>query len=253
MIWQLVSQQISARYKQSVLGAVWAVINPLLTLMVYAFVFLVVFRPRVETGASDSTTYVLSLFGGIILFGVFSEVVSLSPMMIVNRPSLVKKVVFPIEVLPVVAFGTAAVFGIIGLGLLLIASLIFGVGLGFKALLLPIVLLPLYPMSVGLGWLLASTGAYVRDTQHVVRALLQLMFFLTPIVWTLDVLPSEKIRTLVMLNPIAVVVESARSLVLLNESPNWYWVVYAMVFALMVYVLGRWWFERTRGGFADVV
>jgi len=253
LIKQLIEQEVSARYKESVLGLLWAVVNPLLTLLVYAFVFLVIFRPRVIDDSSDSLGYVLNLYCGIIFFGVFSEVVSRAPSLIVSRPSLVKKVIFPVEVLPVVAFGTSAVFAVIGAVLLLIAVFLSNGVVSGTLWLLPFVLLPLYFFTVGLGWVLSSLGAYLRDTQHFTRAFIQLFFFLTPVVWTMDLLPNESLRLLVLVNPVAVVIESARDVVIDGQFPSWAWLGIAFVESMAVYILGRRWFERTRGGFCDVV
>jgi len=253
LIRQLIEQEVSAHYKQSVLGILWAVVNPLLTLLVYAFVFLVIFRPRVIDDSSDSLGYVLNLYCGIIFFGVFSEVVSRAPLLIVSRPSLVKKVVFPIEVLPVVAFGTSAVFAVIGAALLLIAVFVSTGTVSVTLWLLPVALPPLYFFTVGLGWLLSSLGAYLRDTQHFTRALVQLFFFLTPVVWMMDLLPNESLRFLVLVNPLAVVIEVARDVMIDGQYPSWTWLGIAYAESIVVYILGRKWFERTRGGFCDVV
>lgn len=250
---RLVNQDIAARYGDSVLGSIWVVAQPLLSLAVYSLVFLVVFAPRSSARDMTPTAYVLELFCGIVLFGVFAESTLRAPLMITSKPGLVKKVVFPVELLPASAFGTAAVLGAPGLVLLVVGVLVAEGRVSPTIWLLPAAVAPLVPLSLGLAWFLASLGVYLRDTQHVVRALVQLGFFLTPVVWSIDLLPQPWMRTIAMANPLAVVVESSREALIRGGTLPWDWLGGATVFALVVCVAGRWWFERTRGGFGDVL
>ena len=253
LIAQLVRRELATRYADSVFGLVWACIQPVMSLAVYSVVFLLIFTPRAAGEGTGPTRYVMELFCGIVLFGVFSETVQRAPQVIVSKPSLVKKIRFPVELLPVEAFGTAAVLGLPGLAILLIALLAVEGRVSTTAWLFPLALVPMSLFVLGLGWFLSSLGVYLRDTGHFVRVALHFGIFLTPVVWSLDLLPADWMRTVVMLNPMAVVIETARDTLIRGDQPRWVWLGISTAVGGLVFAAGRWWFARTRDGMGDVV
>ncbi|MCB9913672.1 MAG: ABC transporter permease [Planctomycetes bacterium] len=249
---QLARHDVQATYRGSLLGALWILIQPLLSLAVYAFVFTVVFQPRAAVQEGGRFEFVLSLFAGMVIYNLFAEVVSRSPLLVVTKTSYVKNVVFPLQVLPLSALGTALVGFACGLVILLGAVLASRGALDAAVLWLPVALLPLLFLTLGVSWLLASLGVYLRDVQPAVRVVLQLLFFATPIVYGVEALPPEWQRV-VWLNPLAAIVTNARAGLLHGAAPSWPSWAATLAFGLAVFGVGYTWFARTRKGFADVM
>ncbi len=252
VIAQLTGHDIESTYRGSLLGALWIVIQPLLSLAVYAFVFTVVFTPRAKVGEEGRFEFVLSLFAGMLVFNLFAEVLSRSPALIQSKTSYVKNVVFPLEVLPLTALGTAFVSFASGLVILLAATWISRGELSVSLLWLPITLLPLLMLTLGLSWFLASIGVFLRDTEPTVRVVLQMLFFATPILYSIEVVP-ERWRPLMLLNPLAAIVDNARAGMLHGSGPAWVSYCISLAISALVLCCGYTWFARTRKGFADVM
>lgn len=240
------------RYKGAFLGLFWTLVQPLMMLAVYTFVFTVLFQPRTASADASRAEFVVRLFCGIIVFGIFSETTARAPLLVVSKPSYVRKVIFPLEILPLASLGTSLVFLIAGLAILLAAIAIVYHTFSITIVLFPVVLVPLLLLSLGLGWFLASLGVFIRDTSHGVRILLQALFFLTPIVWTVDLLP-ERWQPLVNINPLATVIEGAKATLIYGTWPNWGWLAGATLVSLVVMLAGYFWFMKTKRGFADVL
>lgn len=247
----LAGRELSQRYKGSALGLLWALAGPLLQLAVYAAVFGWLLAPRFgETGGR--AMYVLELFCGILVFGVFAEVASRAPTLVMDKQSLVTKVAFPLELLPLVAFWAALVPAVLGM-VLLVGGVWYVTGrVPWTAPLVVLALVPLVLLTTGLSWILSAVGVYVRDTQHAIRSAVQLLFFLTPVVWSVSMLP-EGMRFWVMLNPLAQVVEWSRGVLIHGTVPDP--AAWGVVTAgcLAVCLVGAWCFQTLRRGFADVV
>jgi len=252
LIGQLVQREIQQQYRGSVLGVCWTLVQPLMTLAVYTFVFTVVFAPRTGSGDMTRKEFVVGMFCGIVVYGLFAETAARAPLLIVGNPNFVRQVVFPLEILPVVSLGTALMSFGAGVVVALIAIGAMLHTFSVTCWLLPVILLPLVFLSLGLGWFLASLGVYLRDTTHVVRVAVQLLFFMTPIVWTIDLL-GESLQWWIRLNPLAVVVEQARNVLMYGRYPDWGWWGVATGISLVVMLAGYAWFVKTRKGFADVL
>ena len=240
------------RYRGSLLGIAWAVGNPLLMLAVYTLVFGYIFRARWGEGVDTAGEYALVLFCGLTVFGIFSEVVSRAPSLILANPNYVKKVVFPVDCLPWVLIGAALFHAAASLSVLLIAQLLIRGVLPWTVLWLPVVLLPLVLLAVGAAWLLASLGVYLRDVGHLVNALVTVLLFLSPVFYPAASLPAPLHRVL-LLNPLTAVLESARAVLLWGQSPDWPLLVPCLLVGALAAWLGWLWFDRTRSGFADVL
>jgi lipopolysaccharide transport system permease protein len=257
LVCSLIKREIASRYRGSLLGLLWSLLNPLFMLAVYTFVFGVVMKSRWTMPDQLSATYstgefAVILFSGLIVFQFFSEVVSQAPRLIVGNANYVKRIVFPIQILPIVSAG-AALFNVAVslLVLLAFAYAVFG-GIPFTLFLAPIVLTPLVFMVLGVAWVLASTGVYFRDMSQIIAPLVTATMFLSPVFFQRTSLPAW-LQPWLSLNPLAIPVESFRDVVIFGTQPDWSALcAYALV-ALFVAVLGYQFFQKTRRGFADVL
>lgn len=255
LIVQLIRTELSSRYRASIFGVFWTLINPFVMMLIYTLVFGGVFQAkppmslRATTGPADFGVF---LFTGLIVFSFFSEVVSRSPQLILSNVNYVKKVVFPLEVLSVVAVGAALIQAAMNMVVLLaFAVVLYGVPPA-TALLLPLVWLALIPMVLGGSWFLTSIGVYLRDTSQVIGFIITFMMFLGPLFYPVSAMP-EKFRWLIMLNPLSYPIEASRDVLLygIPLDPAAFLTFGAISGAVML--LGWVWFHRTRKGFADVL
>jgi len=251
---RLIAQEVAQRYRGSYLGVVWSFITPILMLSVYAFVFSVVFNARWGELAPTSGTgeFALTLFAGMIPFGVFSEVVNRAPSIVLAVPNYVKKVVFPLEILPVVAVGSAVVHSLISALILVVGSLIFLGSVSKTLVLLPLAYLPLVLLTLGLAWFLASLGVYVRDISHAIGVITQVLFFVSPVFYPVSAVP-ERFRLVLHVNPLTEIISAFRRTMLWGEPPAWAtWALLTGCTAVIA-LMGHAWFAQTRKGFADVM
>jgi len=253
LLGQLTRREVLGRYRGSLMGLAWSFFNPLLMLAVYTFVFSVVFDARWGTGEPTSRVqFALVLFVGVIVHGVISEGINKAPALILGNASYVKRVIFPLEILPWVVVGSAIFHAIISLAILLVAQLLFGGGIPATALWLPLVLLPIVPMTMGLTWLLAATGVFIRDIAQLTGIITTVLMFMAPVFYPISALP-EQYRKWLYLNPITYIIEQARAVLFAGSAPDWPGLTLYSVVALLVAAAGFWWFQMTRKGFADVV
>jgi lipopolysaccharide transport system permease protein len=250
LILQLVSHELKARYYTSFLGVLWVLLVPLSTLAIYTFVFSVVLPSAWQD--SGSTPYAFILFAALIPFTLFSEVVNRSPTIILGYPNYVKKVVFPLHILPIVVLGSALVDSLVSIVLLLIGIVVFSHSLPLTIFLLPLVYLPLLLITLGASWFLASLGVYIRDVGPAINIFTRLWFFLTPIVYPLERVP-QKYLWIIKLNPLSLIVETFRNVLLWGKPLNWAeWSIWVLAGGCIA-MLGYFWFMKTRTGFADVL
>jgi lipopolysaccharide transport system permease protein len=252
LIKALTQREVIGRYRGSVMGILWSFLNPVFMLMVYTLVFSVVFKARWSGGSDSKTEFALILFAGLIVFNLFAECVNRAPGLILANVNYVKKVVFPLEILPWVALGSALFHALISLVVWLIAYLIFFGVPHLTVLLLPLVILPFLLFVMGLTWALASLGVFLRDVSQFIGLVTTAMMFLSPIFYPVSALP-EAYRHLLLLNPLTPVIEQARDVLYWGKVPDMsILTVYLLVAALIAW-LGFAWFQKTRKGFADVL
>ncbi len=253
LINQLVRREVIGRYRGSVLGVAWSFFNPVLMLLVYTFVFSVVFKTRWGIGGDEShASFAVILFVGMIVHGLFAEVANRAPTLILSNVSYVKRVVFPLEVLPLVTMGSALFHASISLIVLFLAQLILTHQLPWTLVLFPLVLAPLILGTMGVAWFLAAIGVYVRDIAQTIGIITSVMMFLAPVFYPITAL-SERLQWLLYLNPITFVIVEGRKVLLFGLMPNWGgWLLYTAV-SIGIAWGGFWWFQKTRKGFADVV
>ncbi|WP_434698587.1 ABC transporter permease [Pseudomonas sp. D1-1] len=252
LISALVQREVVGRYRGSFMGILWSFFNPIFMLAVYTFVFSVVFKARWSGGSDSKTEFALILFAGLIVFNLFAECFNRSPTLIIANTNYVKKVVFPLEILPWVTVGSALFHMVISWIVWLVAYiLLFGVP-QMTAILFPLVILPLIFLVLGLMWLFASLGVYLRDVTQVIGILTTVLMFLSPIFYPVSALP-ERYQSFMIFNPLTPAVEYARDVLFWGRWPDFKVLAIYMAGSLTVAWLGFAWFQKTRKGFADVL
>ncbi len=251
---QLVRRDIIGRYRGSFAGIAWSLINPVLMLFVYSFVFVVVFNARWDLGGDSMSRagFAMAMFLGMIIHGILAECIGRSPGLVLGNANYVKRVVFPLEVLPWMVLGSALFHASISVVVLVAAQLVLGNSLPATAFLLPIVILPLVPVAMGVSWILAATGIYLRDIAQVTGLLATALLFLAPVFYPISSLP-EPYRTWIYINPLTFVIEQARAVFFAGRAPDWAGLGVYLVVASAFAWLGFCWFQKTRRGFADVL
>jgi lipopolysaccharide transport system permease protein len=252
--WQFTVRAIEVRYRGSYLGIVWAVLNPLLMLGIYFAVFGVIFTSHYGRLVNETPTdYAMAMFLGLTLFQLIAETLGASPVLIIGNANLVKKVVFPLEVLPLAQSGALWFNLAIGLVLALGGSLIFGRGLSLVGLAwLPVILIPLLMLSAGLAWLFAALGVFFRDLAQAMPFVAQIILYSSAVFYPLSRIPSN-VWAFLKWNPFLQTVVLAREVVLWGFPVNARHLEYTYVAGFVVFVGGRWAFLKLRPAFADVI
>jgi len=252
LVWTMVRREVAGRYRGSVMGLLWSLFNPIFMLTVYTFVFSVVFKARWNVGSDSRTEFALMLFAGLMVFSLFSECLSRAPGLVVGNSNYVKKVIFPLDILPWVALGSAFFHFAVSLAVWLIAFVFIFGWPPLTILLLPLVLLPLVLLTLGLSWLLASLGVFLRDVGQVVAVLIPVLMFMSPIFYPMSALP-ENFQAYLLLNPLTLIIEQARGVMYLGQLPELRPLAVHGAVSLLIFWLGFAWFQKTRKGFADVL
>ena len=251
LIVQMTKREVVGRYKGSAMGLAWSFFNPVFMLVVYTFVFSVIFKSR-WGGGESRTLFAVVLFAGMIVLGLFSEVLNRAPSLILSNVNYVKKVVFPIEILPVIAMGAALFHSLISLGVLLVAFVLFNGYLHWTVIFTPLVLLPLVLVTLGISWMLAAIGVFLRDVGQTIGMVTTVLMFLSPVFYPVTAVP-ERFRPFIMANPLTFIIEQAREVLIWGHCPNWIGLVIYTIVATVVAWAGYALFQKTRKGFADVL
>jgi len=251
LIFSLAKRDLLTRYKGSVLGLVWAVVTPIVTIAIFTFIFAGIFGTRF--GASTSTwDYALYLFCGLIPWTMFQETLQQSATTIINHSNLVKRVVFPLETLPVAQALSALGNQLFATIALLLGVIVIQHQVHVTSFWLPVVLIPQLLLTIGAAWLIASLGVFLRDIVQGVSLVLMAWMYLTPIIYPESIVP-DRFRGWINLNPFTALVRCYRRVFLEGQAPDWSGLGYFTVVAVVVFVFGYWWFARTRKNFADVL
>lgn len=246
-------REVAGRYRGSVMGLLWSFLNPILMIAVYTFVFSVVFKAR-WGGSDDENTvqFAVVLFVGVIIHSLFSEVLNRAPTLVTANVNYVKKVVFPLEILPVAALGAALFHSLVSMGVLIIAFWIFNGFLHWTIIFLPLIFIPLLVFILGAAWALASLGVFLRDVGQTIGILTMIMLFLAPVFYPVTAVP-EYLQFWIRLNPLTFIIEQARDVLIWGRLPNWFGLGSYALIAFLVALTGFYWFQKTRKGFADVL
>ncbi len=286
LAWQLARRDILGRYRSSWLGLLWSVLTPLVQLAIYTFVFAIVFKSRWgadEHQPESRAFFALTMFCGMLAFNLFAEVVNRAPGLMVDNANYVKRVVFPLETFIVSALITATFNLLVGLVVFFVFSVLaLGAPPGLHVLWLPVVLVPLWLLAAGMAWFLASLGVFVRDIGHIVALAMQVLFFVTPIFYSVQRVP-KSFRPLLELNPLSAIVENARRVMLgqayivtqtpavasapvesasaasapamhlLAVQPEWFSLGLTTAFAAVAAMMGYAFFMKSKRAFSDVI
>lgn len=248
----LVLRDIKSRYTGSLFGFAWLIINPIVMLAIYTFVFSVVFNARWGvSGSGSKLEFALVLFAGMMIFNLFSEVVSRAPTIILQNSNLVKKVVFPLEILVVASFGSA-LFNFISSFFvwLLLYFIVYG-NMSVTLFLLPLFMLPCMFFIIGVGLIISALGVYLRDLQQVISLLMTVLLFMSPVFYPITALP-EEYRHYLYLNPMTYIVEGFRGIVYFN-SFSYYDFFLFFITSIFIVSGGYYFFNKARRGFSDVI
>jgi lipopolysaccharide transport system permease protein len=252
LVWQLTKRDVVGRYRGSVMGLSWSLFHPLLMLAVYTFVFSGIFRARWGGAVDRTTDFAVILFVGMLIHGLFAECVNRAPALVLSNPNFVKKVVFPLEVLPWVSMGSALFHMAAGLVVLFAFLGLGSLDLPATAILFPLVLLPFVFFTMGVSWFLGATGVFLRDLSHVTGLVTSVLLFLSPVFYPVSAVP-EAYQPLLRLNPLTFVIEQSRDVLIWGTAPYWIGLGAYAAAGYLVAVGGFWWFQKTRRGFADVL
>ena len=254
LIYQMSKREVIGRYKGSVMGLLWSFFNPVFMLMVYTFVFSEIFKSR-WGGASASgskTEFAVVLFVGMIVQTLFCESLNRSPSLILNNVNYVKKVVFPIEILPIVSLGANLFHSLISMTVLLLAFFIFNGYLQWTLIFIPLVMLPIVILTMGLTWFLSALGVFLRDIGQTITIITTMLMFLAPVFYPITAVPAE-MRPYLIANPLTFIIEQAREVLIWGNQPNWIGLSIYTLIACFVAWIGYVFFQKTRKGFADVL
>lgn len=221
-------------------------------LTVYTFVFSVIFKARWGTTGSTRTEFALILFAGLIVFNLFAECFTKAPMLILSNTNYVKKVVFPLEILPWVALGSALFHTSISLLVWIIAYAILLGPPHLTILLFPLTLAPLVLFIMGVSWALASLGVFLRDVSQFIGIVTTVLMFMSPIFYPASAFP-EEYRPILFLNPLSPAIEQARDVLFWGRIPDFTMLAQYLTGSAIIAWMGFAWFQKTRKGFADVL
>lgn len=249
---EMTRREILGRYRGASFGLLWSLISPFLMLLVYTLAFGYILKSRWPGTSNNVADFSMLLFVGLIVHGFFAECLARSPSLIVSVPNLVKRIVFPLQVLPWVMVLSAMFHAFTNLLVFALINLLLRGEFHFTLFLMPLVLLPLMVGTLGLGWLLSSLSVYLRDIGQVTGVLATVTLFLSSAIVPLQALP-EKYRVFFYLNPLTFIINQARNLAFWGAMPDWgelgLYLLGAMLFAYFGYAV----FQKTRKGFADVL
>ena len=252
LIRQFARRYIEMRHKGSLFGVLWSVLNPLLVLAVYSFVFVIVFRGSFGVSPSESRwDYAIGIFIGLAISQLFLEALTASPQLIVSNPNYVKKVVFPLEILPVSATSASLFHCVVSLALALLATALAGNGLHAGCLWLPVLLVPVLFMSLGAAWLMAALGVFLRDLTFITQFLNLVIMFLSGVFYSPQRIPEA--YGFLRWNPLLIAVDVTRNAVLWNMPPALDQLLYLYAVGIMSLCGGYILFTRLKPAFADVV
>lgn len=253
LVSQIVKQQILGKYRGSYIGVLWPLLNPIFMLVVYTFVFSIVLKVRWSGDVSESKLqFAFILFTGMLIHGLFAEVINKAPSLILLNANYVKKVIFPLEILALTNFLEGLFNFSVGMLVLLIAMLVFHDQITWTMIFLPIILIPYFMLLLGLIWFIASLGVFVRDIAQGINVLTTVLLFLSPIFYSKNALPPE-FQWLMNINPLTFIIEQSRDVLIWGKLPNWRGLgLYSLLSGLTMW-MGYYWFQKTRKGFADVI
>lgn len=254
LIKELSKREITNRYKGSFFGLLWALLTPIAMFLVFAFVFGKIFRAKWPNGSfeSDMVSFSINLFIGLSVFWFFAEIITKGPTLFSSVPNYIKKVIFPLWILPFVSLFGSLFHLVIYLAIIIVASILGGGALHVSVISVPIIIVITFPFLVGISFLLGSLGVYVKDINAIIEVIVNLLIFLSPVFYPLSKIP-KNLQWLFKLNPVTVIIEQLRIVLIDGLWPQWTSLGYYFCASVLTFVFGYWVFKTTRKGFADVI
>lgn len=252
LVWELAKRDVQGRYRGASFGLLWSLISPFLMLMIYSFAFGSVMKgrwPQIEAG---HTSFSIILFAGLIVHGFFAECFAKSVTLITANPNFVKRVIFPLDILPWPMVLSALFHVAMNLAVFLVLRFIMDGEVTWTTVLFPVVLLPLVVLVLGISWFMAAAGVYFRDLSQITGPVAMAMLFLSSAMMPLDSVP-ESYRWVFEVNPLSFIIDQAREVLLWGRMPDWRGLGVYLLGGIVVFELGYLWFKVTRRGFADVI
>ena len=252
LTWEMTKRDVLGRYRGASFGLLWSLISPFFMLLIYTLAFGYLLKSRWPGTTGNTADFSMLLFIGLIVHGFFAECMSRAPALIVSSPNLVKRIVFPLQVLPWMVVLSALFHAIANLLVYAAINLALRGELVPTLPLLPLVLLPLALVTLGVGWLLSSLSVFLRDIGQVTGLLATAMLFLSSAILPVDAVP-ESYRWVFRLNPLTFIIDQAREVAFWGRMPDWSGLGLYTILALGFAYLGYAVFQKTRKGFADVL
>ncbi len=255
LLYALVKRDVLGKYRGSVFGVVWSVIEPIALLVIYTAVFGGLLGLRLENDPRLSA-YALEVFCGIVVWLAISEGLNRCTTVVIENVSMVKKVIFPAEVLPLKAVCSALVHQCIGLVVLLAGILVLGSGPFWTWLLIPLLIIPQLLLTAGIGWVLAGIAVFIRDIRQAVSLGTLCWMFLTPIFYPEYFLRQAfggKLSFWLTVNPAAALIHNYREILLRGRLPDWTMYFYVLILGAVLFLFGLWWYNKTKKAFVDVI
>ncbi len=249
LLGQLIKRDVLLRYRGAYFGLLWIFLNPLIMLGIFSFVFGQIFQARWPAQA-NGIPFALNLYCGLIAFNIFAEAIGRAPGAVRSYPNYVKKIIFPVEILPVVPMGAALVHAFFN-SIILVGGLAWTGNLQSSIFLFPMLLIPILLFGLGLSWFLAAWGVFIKDMSQIVPVLVQMLMFLSPVFYPVQAVP-QALRPIYTLNPLSSVIEALRAS-LSATAVDWFSWGVTLVFSLVAFVLGFAFFQHSRDEFADAI
>ncbi len=249
LLGQLIKRDVLLRYRGAYFGLLWIFLNPLIMLGIFSFVFGQIFQAR-WPAQTNGIPFALNLYCGLIAFNIFAEAIGRAPGAVRGYPNYVKKIIFPVEILPIVPLGSALIHAFFN-SIILVGALAWTGNLHSSILLFPVLLIPLLLFGLGLSWFLAAWGVFIKDMSQIVPVFVQMLMFLSPIFYPVQAVP-EALRPIYTLNPLSSVIEALRAS-LSDTAVDWFSWSITLAFSLVAFVLGYIFFQHSRDEFADVL
>jgi len=252
LIRQFTSRDINNQYRGSIAGLGWAFLTPLLMLGAYYFAFRIAFNTRWPSDDDSDINFALQIYAGLVIYNLFADSLRRAPRAISGHVNFVKKVVFPIEILPWSIVLSSLFHTMTGLLTLIVITVLDQRSISISLISLPIVVGSMLPLMLGLTWLISSLGVYIRDMSQITSLITRVMLFLSPVFFPLKILPTD-LQHWLHVNPIAAVIEQTRIVIIDGRWPDWEVVAISWLTAIIIACLGAYWFNYVRKGFADVL
>lgn len=252
LLFQLIQRDISDKYKGSLLGVIWAFINPLLMLAVYTVVFKFIFKARWPDTGETTSEFALMLFVGLLIHGAAAEVISRSTISISANKNYVKKIIFPLPILSWSLVSSALIHLFFGLVILLTISILWRKSIFITIFFLPIIILPYLFFLLGLAWFLSALSVYFKDINQVAPSLITVLLFTSTVFFPLDNAP-DLVKPLLVFNPLTLIIESSREVLFYGKLPDSMALTTYYIASLIACSSGFYIFNRLAKGFSDAL